>query len=206
MAKVGRTGYSCVVDEQARAATPSKHTPRLFAICAYLPPVRDVIGRRTSGPCRFKDETWNLVARLCGSGGERLVRGQLPARERGAGRGPPNHRADLVTAVLVATMIVVAWMVTRRMVRPILSMTATAAEIAGGDWKRRIPEDRIDELGELARAFNQMVDQLESMYRSVAENVALLSTSLADLHTVHSAAPGHHSISSRRHFRRRCGQ
>ena len=66
-------------------------------------------------------------------------------------------------------MIVVAWMVTRRMVRPILSMTATAAEIAGGDWKRRIPEDRIDELGELARAFNQMVDQLETMYRSVAE-------------------------------------
>ena len=148
--------------------------------------MRDVIGRRTSGPCRFKDETgtWWLAYAAPVANGWSVVSFQQENEALAAARQTTALGA-LVTAVLVATMIVVAWMVTRRMVRPILSMTATAAEIAGGDWKRRIPEDRIDELGELARAFNQMVDQLESMYRSVAENVALLSTSLADLHTAH---------------------
>ena len=59
-------------------------------------------------------------------------------------------------------------------------MTDTAAKIAKGDWKQRIPEDRKDELGTLAEAFNRMVDQLEATYRSVEEKVAQLSTALAD--------------------------
>ena len=82
--------------------------------------------------------------------------------------------------VATVVMISLTWLATRMMVRPILRMTDTAAKIAKGDWKQRIPEDRKDELGTLAEAFNRMVDQLEATYRSVEEKVAQLSTALAD--------------------------
>ena len=79
-----------------------------------------------------------------------------------------------MTVLLVAAMIAVAGAVTRRMVRPIRSMTVTAAELAGGNWDRRIPEDRCDELGELARAFNKMVDQLGSTYQQLQDIIEFL--------------------------------
>ena len=86
----------------------------------------------------------------------------------------------LVMGVVATVMISLIWLAIMMMVQPIIRMTNTAIKIADGDWKQRIPEDRKDELGTLAKAFNKMVGQLGSAYRSVEDKVAQLSAALAE--------------------------
>ena len=86
----------------------------------------------------------------------------------------------LVMGVVAMVMISLIWLAIMMMVRPIVRMTEAAIKIADGDWKQRIPEDRKDELGTLAKAFNKMVGQLGSTCRSVEDKVAQLSAALAE--------------------------
>ena len=50
---------------------------------------------------------------------------------------------------------------TRRLTRPIQALAGGAAAVARGNLSHRIPLTRQDEIGELARAFNQMADSLQ---------------------------------------------
>lgn len=59
------------------------------------------------------------------------------------------------------------YLIVTRALRPITSLTETATAIAGGDLARTAPVTGRGELGNLARAFNTVKDQL----RSVLENV-----------------------------------
>ena len=72
------------------------------------------------------------------------------------------------TGVLVAIAMVGVWLV-RVSLRPLVEMEGTAAAIAGGDLTRRIPElDPRTEAGQLARALNAMLAQIEGAFRARA--------------------------------------
>ena len=71
-----------------------------------------------------------------------------------------------------AIMVFATSWVACRIVHPIARHTATTRVIAAGNWTRRIPQDRSDELGTLANGINQMVGELEQAYRSVETKVA----------------------------------
>jgi class 3 adenylate cyclase len=57
-----------------------------------------------------------------------------------------------------------AWVLARRMVRPIRRLGASAAKIASGDLAHRAAVDRADEIGELAGNFNEMTIALEASF------------------------------------------
>ena len=74
-------------------------------------------------------------------------------------------RDDLIV-IMIATVVVIAglsitagWWITRRGLRPVEDMIATAAAIADGDLTRRARPDRT-EMGRLATALNAMVSKL----------------------------------------------
>ena len=62
-------------------------------------------------------------------------------------------------AVLLAFGVLVLFL--RVILRSLRDMTAAASAIAGGEYTRRVPGSRNDELGELARAFNRMAERLQ---------------------------------------------
>jgi len=66
------------------------------------------------------------------------------------------------------------WWTTARVTRPISQLVSGVRSVGGGDWTARVPVSTGDEIGELARAFNQMTEQLlEQRDRTVqAERVA----------------------------------
>jgi len=66
------------------------------------------------------------------------------------------------------------WWTTARVTRPISQLVSGVRSVGGGDWTARVPVSSADEIGELARAFNQMTEQLlEQRDRTVqAERVA----------------------------------
>jgi class 3 adenylate cyclase len=53
-----------------------------------------------------------------------------------------------------------AVIVARRLTRPVIALTGTAARVAGGDLSAIVPVRSSDEIGQLTRAFNTMVEGL----------------------------------------------
>ncbi|MCB0192098.1 MAG: HAMP domain-containing protein [Anaerolineae bacterium] len=71
--------------------------------------------------------------------------------------------------------VIVSIFVTRRVVTPVRYMMRASRHIADGHYDERVPETNADELGQLARSFNQMataLEQTESMRRELIGNVA----------------------------------
>lgn len=74
-------------------------------------------------------------------------------------------RIGAVVFVTVAALATAAvWLLAGRILRPIRLVTEAAREIGEADWSRRIEVDGEDEIAELARTFNAMLDRLESAY------------------------------------------
>jgi signal transduction histidine kinase len=71
----------------------------------------------------------------------------------------------LIWASLAATIlaIVLSFVMMRKVLAPLIRMTATSAQIAGGDFTVRVPASTQDEVGQLARAFNRMAESLEKI-------------------------------------------
>jgi signal transduction histidine kinase len=92
----------------------------------------------------------------------------------------------LINATIVVLLVVVLWTVfiARRTTRPILELQRHTRRVAAGDLEARIAVQSHDELGALARDFNQMSEELlenrtrlvqaekESAWREMARQVA----------------------------------
>ena len=65
-------------------------------------------------------------------------------------------------AVLLVLTVALAIYVRLSVIRPIQRVAGAAEAVAGGDLRTRVPEDREDELGTLARDFNKMTASLEA--------------------------------------------
>lgn len=83
---------------------------------------------------------------------------------------------------LLVVLAVVGWFAVRSGLRPLSRVERTAAEIAGGDLSRRVPElaGPKTELGRLAGALNGMLGQLETAFAARAESEARMSRFVAD--------------------------
>lgn len=80
-------------------------------------------------------------------------------------------------SVLIAILIsiVLVYIMSLRISKPLKEMNNIAKVIAGGDFKKRVNIESKDEVGQLARSFNQMVielENLENMRRGFIANVS----------------------------------
>jgi GAF domain-containing protein/HAMP domain-containing protein len=79
--------------------------------------------------------------------------------------------AILLIVICVAASI--ALLVSRRITRPLAGLTSTANLIASGDLSHTVPHtERQDEIGTLARAFDQMSEQLRGLIAGLEKQVA----------------------------------
>jgi signal transduction histidine kinase/HAMP domain-containing protein len=77
----------------------------------------------------------------------------------------------LIGFVSAALLTIGVYALARQIARPILAITSTATQVAAGDLTRAAPELTEDEVGVLARAFNQMTEQLRLLYGHLEEQV-----------------------------------
>jgi PAS domain S-box-containing protein len=89
-------------------------------------------------------------------------------------------RATIVTFSLstLAVMILITLFI-GRLLRPIKNMTATANKIALGDLTQRVNVTSDDEFGLLGKAFNNMADRLQLIYKNLESKVQERTTQLA---------------------------
>jgi PAS domain S-box-containing protein len=84
-----------------------------------------------------------------------------------------------VSALVFLLGLLVAIGIGAFVTRPLSQMVETTKEIARGQWQRRAPLHSLDEVGELARSFNTMLDaldrarnELEELNRNLEQRVA----------------------------------
>lgn len=72
-----------------------------------------------------------------------------------------NHRRRLVTTFFIFTVgIGLSFFLSVKYTQPIDEVVQAAKKIASGDLSKTLPEQRRDEIGELTKSFNEMVDKL----------------------------------------------
>jgi two-component system sensor histidine kinase BaeS len=91
-----------------------------------------------------------------------------------------QQKSTLLFATLGMALVVAIFSVplARRLVRPVRSMAAATRELASGKYAVRVPVDSSDELGQLARDFNEMALTLEKNEKARRQWVADISHEL----------------------------
>jgi len=128
-----------------------------------------------------------------------LVNGQqvgtLLASQAGQGGRAGEQYLSLVNQVIIGagiTAIVIALLLSivlaQRLTRPLRQLTAATQAVAAGDLSQQVPVTSDDELGELARDFNQMALALAT---SEAQRQQLLADTAHDLRTPISVMRSH---------------
>jgi PAS domain S-box-containing protein len=80
-----------------------------------------------------------------------------------------------IVALIIA--ITVGILVVRSINKAVLILKKSALALAQGEWEQRIKIERVDELGELAKSFNSMADQLQTTFLEMQDlNKALLQS------------------------------
>ncbi len=91
-----------------------------------------------------------------------------------------NTRTTLLLCLAALVLAAASGIVTARWVtQPILRLNAAAAAIAKGEWEQAIELKRSDELGELAKSFNRMAQQLQESFATLEERVQKRTAELA---------------------------
>ena len=108
----------------------------------------DPPGARTSAPLAATAPTSDVISQIAEPSLSRLESSfQRSLVVAGIGAG--------IAGLLIVTLF------TREALSPIRSLTGAARRLGGGDLSYRVPSNRRDEVGELARTFNEMATTLE---------------------------------------------
>jgi signal transduction histidine kinase len=106
-----------------------------------------------------------------------------------------NHRVrELVQRLLIAGLVgllvagVLAWYLSRGIVKPVLALSRAADEVAEGNYEVEIPEGASGEIGHLAERFEEMTDRLAE---SVVQERNFLMSVSHELRTPLTAIRGH---------------
>lgn len=82
-------------------------------------------------------------------------------------------------ALIALVALVLLWFVVRQLTRPIRDVTNVAIQVAGGNLDVHAKVASNDELGTLANAFNQMTEQLRTLFDTLEQRVADRTKALA---------------------------
>ena len=121
---------------------------------------------------------------------EIMAEGRELADETLEGTERTFERSYRTTLMLLLTSlgvgIVLAFFLSRSFSKPVVDLTAAATKVAGGDLDQKVEVRSRDEIGELGRAFNRMVEDLKQRVEEMAvlHDVALMTTSTLELSEV----------------------
>ncbi len=148
----------------------------------FRPEVQQALAKGMGSSLRFSEtldqQMMYVAVTATGGGATRIVRVALPAQQVEA--SVAHLRGAIILAGLLATLgaallaVFLAW----RAVRPVRQLTDVVQRMAGGDLGARLLPTTRDEVGTLARSFNQMADRLRGTITTLSEERSRLAAVL----------------------------
>jgi len=144
-----RHGQLLIDTESAVAALPALSAERILETVSYNP--KNITGEFVSYPLFYEgSEVGRIDVRLL-----------HPAKELSFISSSKSYYLYTVAA-LGATVLILSFFAARRAAGPISEMSAATAEIAAGNFSRRVGASGPQEIVSLANSFNRMADKLEA--------------------------------------------
>ncbi len=94
----------------------------------------------------------------------------------------PAYGSEIIRSIwggwIIASLIAVSlaalagWIISRRLTRPLVALTAVTRQMAGGDLEARAEQSSGDEFGELGHSFNEMADRIREMVTALRSFVS----------------------------------
>ncbi|APR83346.1 periplasmic sensor signal transduction histidine kinase [Minicystis rosea] len=161
-----QTGTEISVYDRSDTLVASNTSPPLVA-------TRRALDAASNGERAVPSEPDVLVARLDHRGapfGYAVMRHHFPAF--------PRTRVLLVLGACLVLAAIASVPLSRSLVRPILALERATHRLGGGDLSTRVALQRTDEIGDLARAFDEMAARIASFVRAEKELLANVSHEL----------------------------
>ena len=76
----------------------------------------------------------------------------------------------MVASGLAVMIVFGSFVLARRIARPILAITDASVKVSEGDLKAKAPILTRDEMGTLARSFNEMTEKLDGLYQALSQS------------------------------------
>jgi signal transduction histidine kinase/DNA-binding response OmpR family regulator len=89
-----------------------------------------------------------------------------------------RERIALLLLATVFLTTILALIVSARLASPIHELTDKVGKVAAGNLDQQVPETSKDEVGQLGRAFNQMVRELKGLYANLEQRVLVRTEEL----------------------------
>ena len=188
-AGLGRSGAAYLVARNGRFVHARLNSGKYAT--GVLSPAIDRALQRENGEALYENYAGTPVIgtyRWLGEIGAALVTEQ----DQSAAFAPARRLALTIAGIglLVAALLLVAiYLASRRIARPILAITDTAAAVAAGDLTREAPVTTRDEVGQLAAGFNAMtarlretLEGLEHIVESRTDELRIQNAELGALH------------------------
>lgn len=160
-----------VLDSAGRAA-PLAGTisgPEVNAALTSLPALEDADSASGGVPVRVGDD-WLGVRGVLRTASGTPVAGYLGLRSRQAAIAPFQRLQQAVTLAFpigLLLALLASLLVARQVTGPVLALVGLTRKVAEGDLTATLPRTSKDEVGELARAFGRMVEELREKQRLV---------------------------------------
>ncbi|MEG4454063.1 ATP-binding protein [Microcoleus sp. N9_A1] len=90
-----------------------------------------------------------------------------------------TRTAVLLCFAALGVAVAIGILTSRWVTNPILSLNTAAKNIAKGEWDTTVQSERSDELGELAKSFNSMAQQLQQSFETLEQRVQERTAELA---------------------------
>ena len=174
------TGRVFLVDGAGRWLSPAPKDPSAWRYSVLHTFAADQLRAGKSGVATYFDAQGNAVA-----GGYRwlpdLNVGIIVEMDR-AIITDSLYRILLWSLLLVLAMMILTGFAARRLnvwlMSPLTQLIEAAQAFRQGDFSHRIPDPTDDEFGQVAVAFNQMAEKLESSYQTLAQQVQVRTAEL----------------------------
>jgi methyl-accepting chemotaxis protein len=94
--------------------------------------------------------------------------------------------SGVVLTVVVLVLAVAAWGFQRSISRPLAHFAAMLKDVSEGegDLTKRLKVDSQDEIGEMAKSFNQFIEKLQGIVASIAGNAETVASSATELSAI----------------------
>jgi two-component system phosphate regulon sensor histidine kinase PhoR len=113
---------------------------------------------------------------ICG-----FVRAALPLESVDSRLSHLRRTVAVGAGIAAAAALLLGYVVTRRVTRPLVTMTAVAESIAAGNYDQKVESRSKDEIGKLSRAFNRMAEQLTERMKTITRDRNKVLTILSSM-------------------------